>query len=151
MSQLEPGKPRSRWWARWWVWALAVVAIALPVSAWSAVAALSPEPFNLRGELTLGPTAHVRNGPVGCKGGSGYEDIVEGTQVTVLSPVGEVLAVGELGNSAWSGETLTCRFRFTVPNVPGGHDIYQVGVSHRGTIPIPAGKAIAGQAALELG
>ncbi|MEV5538489.1 hypothetical protein AB0L13_16660 [Saccharopolyspora shandongensis] len=151
MSELKSSKPRSRWWARWWVWAVAAVAVALPVGAWSAVAALSPEPFNLRGELTLGPAAHVRNGPVGCKGGKGYEDITEGTQVTVSSAAGEVLAVGELGNSAWLGSTLTCRFRFMVPNVPDGHDIYQVEVSRRGPVPVPADQAIAGRAALTLG
>ncbi|SDZ55299.1 hypothetical protein SAMN05216215_109717 [Saccharopolyspora shandongensis] len=149
--QSKPSKSRSHWWARWWVWTIAAGMVALPFGAWSVVAALSPEPFNLRGELTLGPAAHVRNGPVGCKGGNGYEDITEGTQVTVSSAAGEVLAVGELGNSAWSSSTLMCRFRFMVPNVPGGHDIYRVEVSRRGAVPVPADEALAGHAALELG
>ncbi|MEV0085247.1 hypothetical protein [Saccharopolyspora sp. NPDC050642] len=151
MLQSKPSKSRSHWWARWWVWTIAVGVVALPIGAWSVVAALSPKPFNLRGEFTLGPAAHVRNGPVGCKGGNGYEDITEGTQVTVSSAAGEVLAVGELGNSAWLSSTLTCRFRFMVPDVPSDHEFYQVEVSHRGKVPTDEATARAGMTQLTLG
>lgn len=97
--------------------------------------------------LTDGATGYAEQGD--CKGYRGYDDISEGTQVTVYSSSGEVLATGQLGTSTYQGAV--CEFEITVANVPGGHDFYQVEVSHRGKIAVPSDEARAGEVALTLG
>jgi hypothetical protein len=63
----------------------------------------------------------------------GFADIAQGTQVTV-SAGGRVLAVGQLQFGTDPGNTGTCSFAFAVRGVPGGHALYGVEVSHRGTL-----------------
>jgi hypothetical protein len=97
--------------------------------------------------LTDGATGYAEQGD--CQGYRGYDDISEGTQVTVYSSSGDVLATGQLGTSTYQGAV--CEFEITVANVPGGHDFYQVEVSHRGKIAVPSDEARAGEVALTLG
>jgi hypothetical protein len=97
--------------------------------------------------LTDGATGYTEQGD--CEGYRGYDDISEGTLVTVYSSSGDVLATGRLGRSSYQGAV--CEFEITVANVPGGHDFYQVEVSHRGKIAVPSDEARAGEVALTLG
>jgi hypothetical protein len=105
--------------------------------------------FTLTGSfaLTDGATEYVDQGE--CAGDGGYDDIAEGTQVTVYSSTGEVLATGSLGTSVYAGGV--CEFEITVKSVPSGHDFYQVEVSHRGKIAVSDKEARAGATSLTLG
>lgn len=152
MAAMSNGLKAAPWWRRRrWLIAVAVAVVAVPLVVWGVVAFLSPGSFELYGRFTLGMGAHIPTGDGDCAGSGGYRDIGEGTQVTVSSPSGEVLAVGALANSLWSRSSGACLFTFTIPDVPGGHDIYQVEVSHRGTLAVREDNARAGRTALTLG
>lgn len=93
------------------------------------------------GTLTLADSPGVLNlDDVHCRGMGGYDDIAEGSQVTVTDEHGTVVGLGELNEGVLdgSGPTRQCRFAFTVNNIPAGHAIYGVSVSHRGTIQVRA-------------
>ena len=105
--------------------------------------------FTLSGtfSLTDGATEYASQGA--CEGTGGYDDIREGTQVTVYSSAGEVLGTGALGDSTY--QFPACEFEISVAGVPTGHGFYQVEVSHRGKIAVPDDEARAGEVALTLG
>ncbi|ATE58379.1 hypothetical protein CNX65_25245 [Actinosynnema pretiosum] len=85
-----------------------------------------------------------------CEGTRGYDDISEGTQVSVYDASGTIVAISELTNSNYLPGGL-CRFTFAVPDVPDGERIYQVEVSHRGKISYTEADARAGEVNLTLG
>jgi hypothetical protein len=52
----------------------------------------------------------------GCEGTNGYEDVHEGTQVTVSESTGKTIGVGMLGIGR--RDDISCTFEFSVPDVP---------------------------------
>ncbi|WP_018682167.1 hypothetical protein [Actinokineospora enzanensis] len=113
--------------------------------------------FTFRGWLHITDTSGISTtGDTGtgtsCEGRGGYKDVRRGAAVTVYSSTGEVLAVGELGASRFTGNALAgdCAITFGV-TVPDGHDIYQVEVTHRGKVAVTAADARNGHANLTLG
>ncbi|MFP3988710.1 hypothetical protein U9R90_14605 [Streptomyces sp. E11-3] len=108
----------------------------------------APATFTLTGtfELTAGV---VSDGSGGCKGGDGYDDIAEGTAVTVYDAAGSVVATAYLGESTRVGTT--CRFDVSVDDVPTGKGFYKVEVSHRGTVQLTEADARAGAFGATLG
>ncbi|MEU0174078.1 hypothetical protein ABZ178_12080 [Streptomyces massasporeus] len=91
------------------------------------------------------------DGDGGCAGryDSGYDDIREGTNVTVYGADGGVVATGALGKSKDVG--YSCVFEIAVDDVPKGEKFYKVEVSHRGTLQLSAKEAENGELAASLG
>ncbi|MFG2803315.1 hypothetical protein OIE43_07780 [Streptomyces pseudovenezuelae] len=122
--------------------------------AWALTAAGSgaPETFTLEGTFELTDEV-VSDGSDGCKGryDSGYDDIAEGTSVTVYGADGEVVATGALGDSAEDEDGTSCTFAVAVDDVPKGEKFYKVEVSHRGTVQLSAEEAQDGALAVSLG
>ncbi|MFG2472271.1 hypothetical protein ACGFXB_43510 [Streptomyces canus] len=108
-----------------------------------------PATFTLEGSFTL--TDDVSDNGDGCSGSydSGYDDIAEGTSVTVYGASGDVVATGALGDSTYSD--YACEFKVAVPDVPKGEKFYKVEVSHRGTLQLSAEEAENGELAASLG
>lgn len=70
-----------------------------------------------------------------CQGSGGYADIAAGMDV-VISSKGKTLAVARFSPgrfSKFAGATGHCLFNFTLKDVPGGRDFYEVKVGRRGT------------------
>lgn len=116
----------------------------------SAVDALNGKP----GEFTLDGSFELTDGAIddglgGCEGSGGYDDIAEGTSVTVYDAAGAVIATGSLGSSTY--ELGTCTFDVSIRHVPKRQDFYKVEVSHRGTVQLTADEAESGQLAASLG
>ena len=122
-------------------------------AAWAITANNGPdEPaaFTLEGTFTL--TEDVSSdGDGGCAGryDSGYDDIREGTNVTVYGADGDVVATGALGKSKEVG--YSCIFEVAVNDIPKGEKFYKVEVSHRGTLQLSAEEAENGELAASLG
>jgi hypothetical protein len=155
-AEPEPGRARRPWVAPMLTGLAGVVVGAGAVGlAWGlsgsdakpAPAGVSAAPFNLTGSMTL--TGSNLSAGTGCVGARGYDDISEGTAVTVYDASGQVVATGSLG----SGYRLagSCKFTVVVTGVPVGPKFYQVEVSHRGKISISAEDARAGKFAASLG
>ncbi|MFE9743853.1 hypothetical protein ACFYOT_03000 [Saccharothrix saharensis] len=108
-----------------------------------------PTAFELRGTMSLtdGVTSVASSGE--CAGYRGYDDIYEGTQVTVYDAAGKAVGLGRLYNAQYTAGS--CVFEFTVGNVPLGDDIYQVEVSHRGKVSYRFEDAESGRVNLSLG
>ncbi|MFJ1804316.1 hypothetical protein [Streptomyces sp. NPDC088180] len=107
----------------------------------------APAVFTLTGAFALTEGA-TRNGD-GCIGTGGYDDIAEGTSVTVYDGTGKVAATGNLGKSKYAAGA--CAFGVSIPDVPKGEKFYQVEVSHRGKIQLSAEEAEAGKLSVTLG
>ena len=107
-----------------------------------------PSTFTLTGTFELTEDA-VSDGLGGCEGSGGYDDITEGTAVTVYDAAGTVVATGQLGDSKMSSGT--CTFEVAVEDVPRGEDFYKVEISHRGTVQLSGDEAEAGQFGASLG
>ncbi|MEV7159382.1 hypothetical protein AB0N77_32990 [Streptomyces misionensis] len=127
------------------------IGAAIVGAAWAVTAENGPgDPgtFTLEGtfELTEGATSDDNGG---CMGTGGYDDIREGTGVTVYGAGGDVIATGAIQNPDFSG--LTCTFDVKVEDVPKGEKFYKVEVSHRGTLQLTAQEAQSGQFAGSLG
>jgi hypothetical protein len=121
--------------------------------AWAITANSGPDKpatFTLKGTFTLTDRAVPGDGD-GCTAAydSGYDDIAEGTSVTVYGAGGDVIATGHLGDSKYVD--YTCEFAVAVPDVPKGEKFYKVEVSHRGTIQLTADEAENGELAASLG
>ncbi|MFG2696463.1 hypothetical protein [Kitasatospora sp. NPDC048407] len=108
----------------------------------------TPKVFTLSGWMSLtGSNAATEDGS--CAGLRGYDDISEGTAVTVYDATGQVVAVGALADAKRVGTT--CKLHVLVPMVPTGPKFYQVEVGHRGKIMLSAENAAAGAFAASLG
>lgn len=141
----EPVRSRNRLVL---VIAVAIVLVVASAVTWAMIA--KPGTFELRGTMTLTKSATAyTEGRGACVGYRGYDDLGEGAQVTVYNASGEAIALGKLADSVYSGSL--CIFQFTVQDVPGGEDIYQVEVSHRGKVSFPSDKARSGEVALSIG
>ena len=124
---------------------------AIVGGAWTLTANQGPDKpatFTLKGEFTLLEDAVTRDG--GCAGTGGYDDIAEGTSVTVYGAKGDVIATGNLGSSK-SIAYGTCTYKVAVDGVPKGQKFYKVEVSHRGTLQMSAKEAESGRFAGTLG
>lgn len=139
-------------------WLLAAAGAAVVLVGVAVVVAMSrggepkPAPFTLSGKLELSADGAFSANPR-CGGKGGYDDINRGASVTVYDAGGTVVATGELGEGRFVGQKLDdpCAFPFTVANVPGGGQFYQVEVSHRGKVTVTADAAKAGAVKLTLG
>jgi hypothetical protein len=124
---------------------------AIVGGAWAATANSGPgkpATFTLEGTFELTDSA-VDDGEGGCGGTGGYDDIREGTGVTVYGASGDVIATGALQDASY--ESYTCTFHVRVADVPKGEKFYKVEVSHRGTLQLTADEAEGGQFAGSLG
>lgn len=122
---------------------------------WAITAAVGPgEPdtFTLTGKFQLtDEVLSVDNDTCRGRADSGYQDIAEGTSVTVYGAKGDVVATGNLGDSKPDDSGLTCTFKVAVEDVPKGETFYKVEVSHRGTVQLSAKEAENGELAASLG
>lgn len=127
-----------------------IVGASLVGGTWAFTANKSDDPptFTLEGSFTLTDGAR-REGEDNCRGTGGYNDIAEGTSVTVYDGAGKIAATGELGMSVYASGL--CLFVVAVEDVPKGEKFYQVEVSHRGKVQLTAKQAEAGKLAATLG
>jgi len=109
-----------------------------------------PGTFTLGGGFELTDSV-VPDGNGGCAGESGYDDIRDGTSVTVYNAAGAVVATGSLTDSKYDEDTFNCDFTVSVPDVPKGEKFYKVEVSHRGTLQLAAQEAENGEFSGTLG
>lgn len=127
------------------------VGAALTGSIWAIAANTQsgPDTFTLEGSFTLTEDSIAVDDD--CRAGydSGYDDIREGTSVTVYGAGGDVIGTGELGDS--TSIDSTCVFDIAVTDVPKGEKFYKVEVSHRGTLQLTAEEAENGELAASLG
>ncbi|MFF7413819.1 hypothetical protein [Streptomyces lydicus] len=151
--------PRPKWWGRPFAAGLAglVVGAGAVGSAWAIQAGQGSQTrkaaaFTLRGKMTL-TGDHIPSGDTGeqCTGYKGYDDISEGTAVTVYDTSGKLIAKGALGAGTSDDVSGVCEFDVRVPDVPKGEKFYQVEVSHRGRISATAEEAEQGEFAGFLG
>lgn len=137
--------------------AVLAAGIALCAAAWAATTVdwNSLDSFTLRGSLILSDEdAFEADGM--CIASDGYGDISEGTEVTVYDAEGSIIATGSLSKETFveaedSLDTNACQYTVRVPDVPGGHDFYQVEIGHRGKVRVTEPEARAGQFAASLG
>jgi hypothetical protein len=110
-----------------------------------------PATFTMEGTFELTDDV-VSDNDGGCQGryDSGYDDITEGTSVTVYGASGDVIATGHLGESNETDD-YSCRFEISVPDVPKGERFYKVEVSHRGTVQVSSKEAENGDLFASLG
>ncbi|ACV79227.1 hypothetical protein [Nakamurella multipartita] len=113
---------------------IASAVIAVTVGAGLVISRLT-NGFTAVGSLTLDHNCYTVS--------SGYNDIRQGAQVTVKVG-GNTVAVGQLGEGQEIEDLSdvdvddiqqgagTCRYPFSIADIPGGHDFYEIQVSHRG-------------------
>ncbi|MFF9607646.1 hypothetical protein ACF1GY_36195 [Streptomyces sp. NPDC014684] len=132
------------------------IGAAVVGGAWLVTATTGPsEPatFTLKGTFALTDSVYTDPGDDSCRGSadSGYDDIAEGTSVTVYGAEGDVIATGSLGQSNSDETGTACTYKIAVPDVPSGEKFYKVEVSHRGTVQLTAEEAENGELAASLG
>lgn len=91
-----------------------------------------PATYDVRGTMTLTQANAIDQPGERCNGSGGFDDIRQGTQVTVSDGGGDLLAIGELG-SGTKLDVLHCEFDVTVEDVPVA-DFYEIEVASRGGI-----------------
>ena len=101
----------------------------------------APKTFTVLGHLDLTDAASVfqplHDGSCLIVG-NGYADIVSGASVVITDPAGKTIALGALGDGrVAAGDSTTCDFPFTVPDVPAGAKFYGVEIAHRGIVQFP--------------
>lgn len=103
-----------------------------------------------RYDKDMDPSFRVPNWSVtssgGCEGRHGFDDMTEGTDVTVYDAAGKVIGSSSLEAGLRSGSS--CRWAFSVSDLPP-NPFYQVEVSHRGKVTIQ--RSDVGEADLTLG
>ncbi|WP_198284286.1 hypothetical protein [Saccharomonospora xinjiangensis] len=127
-------------------------AVGAAWAIWALTPALTgPDTFTLNGTFTLLDGAIGNVSTTGCMGTGGYDDIAEGTSVTVYDEAGTVLATGGLIDSQLDTVSSDCVFTLQVAEVPDDRPMYQVEVSHRGKVAVDADSAKLGAVSLSLG
>ena len=115
-----------------WVYAVVLAAILFHLAVGAALLRAQRSDHRVTGTMTLFNSGFItRADGQGCEGTSGYNDIDEGTQVTVTDGDGKTLGVGKLGIG--KSENGSCIFDFSVPNVPEA-GFYKIEVAHRGEL-----------------
>jgi hypothetical protein len=104
--------------------AVVLIAAGGVAVAYVAFPGVVPAPLQRQQTFTATGTFTI----LGSCSGWGYGDIHDGTEVQVTDDAGKVVAYGHLASAG------SCRWTFTVKDVPVGQKIYGVTVSHRGTI-----------------
>jgi hypothetical protein len=105
--------------------------------------------FLLKGKMEMG-YGDVGTDDFGqCAGTGGYDDIHQGTSVTVYDDATKIIGTGNLGDSTNSADG-GCTWYFQV-EVPSGPRFYQVEIGHRGKITYTSEEAKAGGVAITLG
>ncbi|MEV0318302.1 hypothetical protein ACIBKX_08565 [Streptomyces sp. NPDC050658] len=135
-----------------------VLGAAAVGATWAVLGSAGPDGA---GSFTIEGAFTVRDEDILSVGGScvtseGYDDIGDGTEVTVYDEKGAVVATGALSRPKYregetSYDTDECSYKVTVPKVPGGHPFYQVEVSHRGKVKLSEAEARAGELDASLG
>jgi hypothetical protein len=130
-----------------------LVGAGLVGGAWAVTANSGPGTFTLKGSFALTDSVYTDPDDNSCRGSadSGYDDIAEGTSVTVYGADGDVIATGSLGESESDEDGGICTFKIAVPDVPKGQKFYKVEVSHRGTVQLSGEQAENGELAATLG
>lgn len=96
-----------------------------------------PTSHTITGTMTLIDSSGWTSGEE-CYGTGGYDDIGEGSSVTIRDGRDAIIATGSLGGGT-GGEaylddsTVSCNLSFSVADVPDV-DFYQIEVSHRGAL-----------------
>lgn len=151
---------------RRWPYVAAVVVVLLAgggAAAWAMTRDTAPAAvpmLTITGELDMpdGGGGTVSNLP--CQMAAGYNDIQTGAQITVTDEAGKVIGLGQLGAGLTKvinnvdGTGLTswrCEFRFSVPNIPAGHQFFGLEVTHRGVVRFTADQIESGKVKLTLG
>lgn len=145
-----PGLGESR--PRWCVHAVpvlrrlslpAVAAFALLALAGcssSAGATLTPSPaataFVVNGSITVPGMSETGSDDEVCAAREGFDDIAVGGQVTVSDASGKTIAIGTVGRGGFVKASVSCRFLFSVLDVPLGEKFYgvHVGKGPRGIV-----------------
>ena len=102
------------------------------------VAACGNSAFVVKGSLTV-PIDDPDATEVGstCLGQGGFDDIAGGAQIVIKDDKGERVAVGRLDNgkveehSSGLPGLLSCRFPYSIPDVPDDGDIYTISIGSR--------------------
>lgn len=126
--------------------------LVLGVTAALIYAGTRPQPITVAGSVTI--KSNIDGGKT-CQGTGGFDDIRAGTSVVIHDSAGKTVATGQLDEGvgsdlATSQIALTCRFPFTVQDVPH-QKFYGVEVSHRGIVQFTAAQVGDGPIALSLG
>jgi hypothetical protein len=122
-------------------WGLTSDPAPAPIAVPSTTVAVAT--FTLTGTMELAGATHWRRVSTQCEGINGYDDIAEGTSVTVYSGSGQVVGTGQLTDGVVFGTR--CSLSVLVEKVPLGSDFFQVEVSHRGKLTLSAADAKAGK------
>ncbi|MFB4317272.1 hypothetical protein [Actinomadura sp. 21ATH] len=130
-----------------------------PASPSASATGARPTTVTVRGTVTMeryeDPKSQIRTanwertdgaGIPACEGVGGFDDMAEGTSVTVYDSAGAIVAVGALEQGVPVGSR--CEWAFAIYRVPD-QPFYQVEVSHRGQVAVQ--RADAGTVALKLG
>ncbi|MBM9624653.1 hypothetical protein [Streptomyces zhihengii] len=130
-----------------------IVGAGLVGATWAVTANQDPETFTLEGAFALTDEVYSEPGSENCRGSvtSGYDDIAEGTSVTVYGAGDDVIATGHLGPSEPNDSGTICTFEVVIEDVPKGEKFYKVEVSHRGTVQLTAEEAENGELFASLG
>lgn len=148
-TYLPPAPAPSR--PRWLIPVLAAGALLIlalaGVAAWALLrdpagkptpaAPTKPATLIINGNLRLTDSSGVQNlDDTACQGMGGYNDIKQGSSVSVTDSAGKVVGIANLGvgKLIGSGMTRECEFSFSVFDVPAGLGFYGVEVSHRGSV-----------------
>jgi hypothetical protein len=94
----------------------------------------APDEVLITGIITLTGSENWQRVGSACEGVNGYDDLAEGTTVTVSSGNHDTLVLGSLDAGEISTDSQNCNFSFTIDGVPGGQSLYLVEVSHRGNL-----------------
>jgi hypothetical protein len=128
---------------------VALAGLATVATVWlhpETVTAVSPAatPLKVDGQVTVRgePPAVLTDNELTCRGGGGFDDLREGTQVVVTDAAGKTIALGQLGAGSWK-RNVGCIFLFTVPDVPAGEKFYGLEISHRGRVQYTAAQLAA--------
>jgi hypothetical protein len=115
-----------------WVYAVVIAAVLFHLAVGAALFSFQPGVHRITGSMTLYSDGFItRADGRGCEGTSGYDDIDEGTQVTISDGRDKTIGVGSLGIGR--SDSSSCMFEFFVPDVPDA-DFYEVEIAHRGKL-----------------
>lgn len=110
----------------------------------------SADTFTMNGTLALyGDGNHFTEDGDSCAGKGGYDDLRQGTQVTVYDATSKILGVGQIDTAIYAAGL--CTMAWSVADVAGAAGPYQYEVSHRGKMTISEADAKAGKAAASIG
>lgn len=98
-----------------------------------------PKVFTITGHIDTYPTGGRSRTGTRCDAENGMEDISPGASVVVTSPNGVKVGVGALESGRYH-PIYTCRFAFTVADVPDKYPLYSIEVGNRGEVTFPRAK-----------